>query len=156
MAELSPVLQQSNPLAQAPTDDERRRMALFLLLTGAGQAGTVNGQMAPTIRAPEAAFPSMPNVRQPGDRPERPRPGGGDIGALLSVLGGPTAVPGIIGSLVASDAMGRSPDPSLLSATGVGRLISERSSDTPDRGRVSRPDRIRSSSNREAGGGFTV
>lgn len=44
---------------------------------------------------------------------------GGDVGALLSVLGGPFASASILSSLVASDALGMDLDPSLLSANSL-------------------------------------
>lgn len=47
---------------------------------------------------------------------------GGDVGALLSVLGGPLAPATILASLVASDASGLPLDPSLLTASGLASL----------------------------------
>lgn len=49
---------------------------------------------------------------------------GGNIGALLSVLGGIGAVPTILGSLIASDASGLPLDPSLLSTMTLAELVS--------------------------------
>ena len=47
---------------------------------------------------------------------------GGNVNALLSVLGGPLAIPTILGSLVASDAMGLPPDPGLLSVPSLAQI----------------------------------
>lgn len=47
---------------------------------------------------------------------------GGDLGTLMSVLGGPTALLSILPSLVASDALGMPLDPSLLTTTSLAQL----------------------------------
>ena len=116
MTDISPVLQQNSGLMATDgllsPEEQARRLALVMTLLGRGQAQ--QGFPAPV--------PSI-NRQQDSSRPERPKVGGGDIGALLSVMGGPAAVPGIIGSLVTSEAMGRRPDPSLLSLGGGMRLI---------------------------------
>lgn len=127
------------------------------------QAGGVNAQLANALQAnlspgPGAA-PVAPPVRpglfgvrrEAGERPERPRPGGGSLLGLAGMLTGGATVPiTTIAGLVANDALGNDPSTSLVGALRTAMERGER----PDRGRVSRPDRIRSSSNREAGGGF--
>lgn len=123
------------------------------------QAGGVNAQLAQALAgnlaqrpaniapAPSVA-PRMFGIREAGERPERPRPPGGDLLTLAGLLSGGATFPlTSIASLVASDALGNEPSLSLVGAL-------REAGDRPDRGRVSRPDRIRSASNREAGGGF--
>lgn len=62
---------------------------------------------------------------EPSGIPERPDVPGGNLGALLSVIGGVGAVPTLLGSLVTTDALGLPLDPSLLSATGLAQLASD-------------------------------
>ncbi|MGI9492767.1 MAG: hypothetical protein ACR2QF_10250 [Geminicoccaceae bacterium] len=65
-------------------------------------------------------------LTQRGESPERPDVPGGSVATLLALLtGGPLAIPGIIGSLVASDALGGPLDPSLLSVSGLAQLASD-------------------------------
>ncbi|MGI9485409.1 MAG: hypothetical protein ACR2RF_05915 [Geminicoccaceae bacterium] len=65
-------------------------------------------------------------LTQRGESPERPDVPGGSVATLLALLtGGPLAIPGLIGSLVASDALGRPLDPSLLSVSGLAQLAND-------------------------------
>lgn len=94
------------------------------------QAGGVNAQLADALatnlnpRMPFGATRSLPAPpglfgagRDPGDSPERPRPGGGSLGALASVLsGGAFAMPSLLAGFVANNALGNSPSPSLAGA----------------------------------------
>lgn len=88
--------------------------------TGEGLArGIVEGAINPGGATATSLFD---RVERSGEGPERPSVPGGDIGTLLAVLGGPTAALSIIPSLVASDALGMAPDPSLLSTTSLAEL----------------------------------
>ena len=70
--------------------------------------------------------------REPGERGDLGAGvTGGDVGALLSILGGPAALFSIIPSLVASDAAGLPLDPSLLSATTLAELVSGTEDSSP-------------------------
>lgn len=124
------------------------------------QAGGVNAQLADALSAnfaPRSAglapspsvTPGMFGIGRGTGTAERPRPPGGDALTLAGMLtGGATFPLTSIGALVTNDAMGNAPSLSFVDAFSRGDR------DRPDRGRVSRPDRTRSASNREAGGGF--
>lgn len=133
------------------------------------QAGGINRQLAdvlagnlgsaPQVREPQnSAVAQVPGNLVPGmfgvgrgDRPERPRVGGGSALSLAGMLtGGATFPLTALAGFVANDALGNEPSPSL-----IGALRSVRERDRPERPSISRPDRIRSASNREIGGGFT-
>ncbi len=128
------------------------------------QAGGLNAQLANALSANLATSPTSlatPPVRpglfgvnrepnQRGDLGGGLR-GRGNILTLAGMLAGPATFPiSAIAGLVANDALGNAPSISLFEA---GRSLFDRE-ESDRRGRVSRPDRIRSSSNREAGGGF--
>ena len=124
------------------------------------QAGGINAQLANALAgnlAPRQQIAPAPVVRpglfglgQRSDPGERPRPRGGDLLSLAGMFtGGATFPVTSIAGLVANEALGNEPSLSLT------RALSSVLGDRPDRGQVSRPDRVRSASNREAGGGFT-
>lgn len=130
------------------------------------QAGGINAQLANALSAnlaprpqTSALAPTPPVApglfgvgREPGARGDLGAGvRGGDFLTLAGFLAGPATFPiSALAGLVANDALGNNPSLSLL---GAARSLGNRE-DRPERGRVSRPDRIRSSSNREAGGGF--
>lgn len=128
------------------------------------QAGGVNAQLADALSANLAGAPSAvaptPAVQPglfgvgntPSDRGDLGGgfTGGGNLLTLAAFLAGPaTAVPSMIAGLVANDALGNPPSTSLF---GAARSLFGR--EREGRRDISRPDRIRSASNREAGGGF--
>lgn len=70
--------------------------------------------------------------REPGERGDLGAGvTGGDLGALLSVLGGPFAPASILASLAASDALGLDLDPSLLSTTSLLELAQAENESSP-------------------------